>query len=152
MNDTPPLVSFVIPGTPRPQGSLKIITNPTTGQPFAKNSDTTTEHRNRVIVTMRQVWDRPPLTCPVAVRCLFTFPRPKSHFGTGKNRDQLRPSAPIRWHGNKVDLDKLARLIGDALTIAGVIADDSQISLLRGEKTWGVTGESLVEVWGLDGN
>ena len=44
------------------------------------------------------------------------------------NADKLRASAPSA-HTNTPDTDKLLRLLGDALTIAGVIGDDSQISL-----------------------
>ena len=37
-------------------------------------------------------WD-PSL--PVSVTATFRFPRPQSHYGTGRNADTLKPSAPI---------------------------------------------------------
>ena len=62
---------------------------------------------------------------PVAVRMQFVFSRPKSHFGTGRNADRLKDSAP-QHHTKKPDVLKLGRAVEDALT--GVVwRDDSQI-------------------------
>lgn len=141
-----PIVRLTVPGVPRPQGSLKIITNQRTGQPFAKNSDAMTEYRNRVVEAWQRAWARPALDCPVGVRLEFTFPRPKSHFGTGRNRDRVKPSAPELWHTQTPDADKLIRLQLDGLVIGGVLRDDSLVSLVRGEKRWG-DPQALVEVF-----
>ena len=55
----------------------------------------------------------------------FYFDRPKTHYTT---RGTLKPTAPA-WPTTRAngDLDHLARAVGDALTAAGAIRDDSQI-------------------------
>jgi Holliday junction resolvase RusA-like endonuclease len=69
---------------------------------------------------------RPPLDGPLCARMVFTFARPAGHFGTGRNAGQLKPSAPA-WPAGYPDLSKLARSTEDALTQAGVWADDSRV-------------------------
>lgn len=63
---------------------------------------------------------------PARVRVTFYFPRPKGHFGTGRNIGVLKDWAPVyvtsHSHG---DGDKLLRSTFDALTTAGVWRDDS---------------------------
>lgn len=59
------------------------------------------------------------------LRVTFWMPRPKGHFGTGRNADQVKASAPAH-PAVKPDVLKLARAIEDALT--GVLwRDDAQI-------------------------
>lgn len=139
--------TVLIPGKPRPQGSLKFMTNPRTGQGFGKYPQHTMDHRNFVIAQLISWWaDKPPLSGPVAVKCVFTFARPKSHYGTGRNAEVIKDSAPDPWMSGAPDTDKLLRLVNDALTYAGVIGDDSQVAVLRGEKVWGTSGCTEVSI------
>jgi len=65
------------------------------------------------------------LSGPVILTCKFFFARPKSHFGSGRNANVLKDTAP-EWHTQKPDLSKTTRAIEDALT--GIVwRDDSQI-------------------------
>lgn len=127
--------TFTIHGTPRPQGSLKIVTSRSTGRAFAKNSDTTTEHRNLLVATIGSQWEDTPITGAVQLWATFVMPRPASHYGTGRNADRLKPSAPF-WHTGKPDGDKLIRAVFDALTIAGVVRDDCVIDRHHAAKRW----------------
>jgi Holliday junction resolvase RusA-like endonuclease len=62
---------------------------------------------------------------PVCVRVSAFMPRPRAHFGTGKNAERPRRSAP-RLPTGKPDVDNLLKLVGDAL--AGVaFGDDAAI-------------------------
>jgi len=70
----------------------------------------------------------PPLDGPVVVGIIFVLPRPLAHYGTGANRGQVKPSAPARPAGHRMDLDKLARSTLDALTAARVWIDDGQVA------------------------
>lgn len=65
---------------------------------------------------------QPPLDSPVCVTMEFCMPRPKAHFG----KSGLKGSVPFA-HSSRPDIDKLQRLVLDALT--GVVwKDDSQVS------------------------
>ena len=54
------------------------------------------------------------------LHCEFVFPRPLGHFGTGKNSDKLKASAPTH-HTKTPDADKLTRGIGDAISVTKVL-------------------------------
>ena len=62
---------------------------------------------------------------PVSIIVDFYLPRPKAHYGTGRNAGTLKGSAPVE-HLTMPDLDKLVRAVGDALTRLAW-RDDSQI-------------------------
>lgn len=77
------------------------------------------------------------LTEAVRVNIVFRFARPKNHYGTGRNANTLKPTAPP-WPISRGlgDLDKLERSTLDALTASGVWIDDSQVVQMRSTKTW----------------
>lgn len=66
---------------------------------------------------------------PVHVEMTFTFTRPGSHFGTGRNAGRLRELAPWHFTGTP-DIDKIARAGLDALVEAGAMQDDRQVVAL----------------------
>lgn len=72
---------------------------------------------------------------PLRLTCIFYFPRPKSHYRTGKNSGLLKDSAP-KYHTNKPDADKLLRAIGDSLS-GTVLRDDSEFASVVAVKCWG---------------
>ena len=90
---------------------------------------------------------------PVAATIVFILPRPLAHYGTGANRGKLKASAP-RWPaGHRMDLDKLARSTLDALTQAGVWADDGQVYELGLAKVYAASpaerpGAAIEITWG----
>lgn len=83
----------------------------------------------------------------VEVRATFTFQRPASHYGTGRNSGTLKPNAPL-FRESAPDLDKLVRALSDALVISGVIRDDRHIVRLRAQKCYGRPGV-FVEIKGI---
>lgn len=80
---------------------------------------------------------------PVRLSVQFHFARPKSHFGTGRNADQLKISAP-EHHSQSPDLDKLVRCLGDALT-GIVFRDDRQICEIHATRHW-TTSQERAEI------
>jgi Holliday junction resolvase RusA-like endonuclease len=76
---------------------------------------------------------------PLKLRCMFWFPRPASHFGTGRNQGNLKASAPV-YRDSNPDLDKLLRAVCDGLTASGVIRDDRYIVRMEGAKRYGDPG------------
>lgn len=65
----------------------------------------------------------------------FYLPRPKAHWGTGKNAHVLKDSAPQK-HAITPDSSKLTRITEDALTHAGVWEDDALCSPVITRKSW----------------
>jgi Holliday junction resolvase RusA-like endonuclease len=55
-------------------------------------------------------------------------------------------------HTQYPDLDKCVRLIFDALTVAGVWADDKQGCALAAQKRWGTTGMTSITLYRKDDN
>jgi len=75
------------------------------------------------------------LTGAVSLEVVFRLPRPKGHYGTGRNQAILRGTAHLQPHG-RPDLDKLLRSTFDALGEAGVWLDDSQVVNVIASKTY----------------
>lgn len=77
----------------------------------------------------------------MVVRLEFRLSRPQSHYRTGRNAHLLRDAAP-RHPAGKPDIDKTSRAVLDAITSAGVWADDSQVVELYATKAWAESGET----------
>jgi Holliday junction resolvase RusA-like endonuclease len=123
------MIEFVVPGIPAPQGSKT---------PWGSESNPATKpwramvaHYAHEAMEGRGFY----LADPLVVSILFTFPRPKSHFRTGKHSGVLRDDAPL-WKTSKPDLDKLVRAVLDGCT--GIVwRDDSQVAFLTVSKVYG---------------
>lgn len=126
------MTNFFVPGTPAPQGSKRYLGNGV----MVESSKRVKPWRADIRATAREHLTQ-PIKGPIRLDLLFVLPRPKSHYGTGRNADKLKPSAPER-HTQKPDLDKMVRAVGDALS--GVAyTDDSQIIFLEAGKAWADT-------------
>lgn len=75
-----------------------------------------------------------PIISPVSIVMDFYMPRPKSHFGTGKNAGKLKKNAPFR-HSKKPDCDNLLKFCLDALNKI-YWKDDAQIYSIRVKKMY----------------
>ena len=127
--------TFRVLGTPVPQGSVKAFGS----RVVANNEQALGSWRSDVAaVAYREKpadWD---ITAAVSLRCEFVFPRPLSHYGTGKNATKLKPSAP-RYHVKTPDVDKLVRGVADSIgdAVARVLLNnDSQIVTLYAAKRY----------------
>ena len=83
-----------------------------------------------------------PLTGPVEVWVEVVLPRPKSHYGTGKNADKLKPTAPT-WAPVRPDGDKILRAGLDCLTGLWV-RDDAQAVMIHASKRYGARPQTTV--------
>lgn len=143
------MISFFIHGVPAPGGSKSafVPTNKKTGEPFRgpggriivnvvdAGGDRTKEWRKSVAWAGKAEWRyKPLLTGPLKVHMEFYIPRPKAHYGTGKNSLTLRSDAP-EFHTHPADAIKYARSTEDALTSI-IWQDDSQTVSLTTEKRW----------------
>ena len=76
----------------------------------------------------------------------FYMPRPKSHYGTGRNTGKLKQSAPSH-HTGTPDIDNLIKAVMDAITALNVWRDDSQVVTIHAYKTWSdIPEKSGVEI------
>ena len=72
----------------------------------------------------------------VEVAMTFMFKRPLSHYGTGKNWNKMKDRFVWACMTRKPDVDKLVRSTLDAMTAAGVWADDAQVYSVFADKNW----------------
>lgn len=59
---------------------------------------------------------------PVSVSIAFFMKRPKSHYGTGKNSNNIKQSAPLK-HISKPDIDNLQKMVYDCLNRVAWVDD-----------------------------
>lgn len=120
-------LSFFVPGLPATQGSKVAFRHNVTGRIIQKDScQRLPSWRARVGRHAARAMDgAPPLTGAVLLELGFFLPRPKSHFGTGRNAEKLKASAP-KLPVVKPDLTKMVRAAEDAM--AGICwKDDAQV-------------------------
>jgi Holliday junction resolvase RusA-like endonuclease len=140
------MVRFFVPGIPRPGGSKTAQAIYRNGVPVMKGG--------RVIVTTRESgkytanWradfktfalvamaSAPPLEGPLSLTVVFTMPRPRGHYGTGRNAGVLKATAPT-WHTSAPDTTKLLRSLEDA--VKGIVwRDDAQVCGQEAIKVYG---------------
>lgn len=141
------MIAFAVRGIPAPQGSKRLL--PLNARPggrpiMVESSKRVPKWRRAIADAARAALDllsadeQRLATGSVLVDLAFRLPRPRSHYGTGRNAALLKSSAPIR-PTTKPDLDKLARACLDALT--GVLwVDDSQVVMLLVSKDYAGDG------------
>lgn len=110
-------VTFFVAGTPRPQGSKTHVG----GGRMRESSKQLPAWRAAMTAEAKSTGAS--FTGAVSVQAEFLMPRTKS----------MKPDAPLT-HTAAPDLDKLLRALGDALTDAGLIADDRYIGAFKAAK------------------
>ena len=135
MHNSPASFTFRVLGTPVPQGSVKAFGS----RVVANNEQALGSWRSDVASAAQRAkpadWD---INAAISLRCEFVFPRPLSHYGTGKNATKLKPSAP-RYHVKTPDVDKLVRGVADSIgdAVARVLLNnDSQIVSIYAAKRY----------------
>ena len=123
----PRLTEFRVLGLPKPQARPRAVSR---GK-FVKVYSPSTEWKEAVKYAATK---QETITAEaIEVSLEFYFDRPKSHYGTGKNADKLKASAP-RFHTKKPDVDNLAKAVLDACQDAGLFKDDSAVITLEVSK------------------
>jgi Holliday junction resolvase RusA-like endonuclease len=155
-------LAFTVYGKPQPAGSKRAFAvrkgGVATGQIAVTDANPKAKSWQREVsdVARWKMQERPDWTPfdydlwfgPLVVAMTFYVARPKSHYGTGKNADTLKPSAPTYPTG-KPDALKLARGTEDACT--GIVwRDDAQVVELTVRKLYGLPERCEIEVRPLD--
>lgn len=112
-------VEFYVEGRPAPQGSKKSVGR---GR-FVEASKYLPAWRAAVVSAARLAYSGEPISGPCRLRVIVFLDKPK------KPKFDIAPAV-------MPDVDKLARGIGDALKIGGIIADDQLIVSLEIDKIW----------------
>ena len=128
------MIEFIIKGKPK---ALKRHRSTRTGRMY----DPSAKDKKKIWLQIAKFKPKTPLAGDIMLKLIFTMPRPKSHFRTGKFKHILKDGYEhIINHTFKPDIDNLVKLICD--TIQGqdrMIVDDSQICMLQAEKIYGET-------------
>ena len=85
-----------------------------------------------------------PYIGPLRLELIFRFPRPKSHYRTGKFADQLKENAPF-YHISTQDIDNLSKFVCDALNKI-FWRDDSIITQMQLGKQYSDTPGVIITV------
>jgi len=122
-------IAFEVPGIPVAKGSARAFVVGKRAIVSQTNAARQRPWASAITLQARDAMQAAGLALfrgPVRVGLRFWMPRPKAHYRTGRHAGELRPDAPTD-HASKPDLDKLERLVLDALT--GVVwVDDGQVS------------------------
>lgn len=134
---TPPALEIVVLGHPTPQGSKRAWVQGGRAMMAEQTGDRLRSWRQDVKAAAIAARPAQPITAPVRVTHVFAFPRPKSHYGSGRNAHRLKDSAPA-WPTSRStgDIEKLVRSTHDAITTAAVWGDDSQVVQLDVRKVY----------------
>lgn len=120
------MIKIEVIGVPRPGGGKIAGIGKKTGKLFVRPDNPNTKYwRADVQQAANQQYNGELMTAGIVMKYMFRFPRPKSHYRSGKNSHILKENAP-RYHISKPDLTKIIRSTEDALT--GIVwRDDSQV-------------------------
>lgn len=142
-------VTFTVDGIAAPAGSKRGFVNRRTGGVIiTDDSKRSKPWQARVAAAAGDAMDGPLLAGPLELVLTFTFPRPKGHFGAGRNAAIVKPSAPA-LPIVKPDVTKLIRAVEDALT--GIVwRDDAQVVSQHAHKLYGEQASCAVEILSLE--
>ena len=121
------IIQFHVPGIPQPKGSTRSFRHSVTGAVVTTGANPKGKawEQRVALAAAAEMKGEPPTDVAVVVGCEFIFPRPKGHFGSGKNASRVKDSAP-QHHTTKPDSDKLIRCLLDGMTSI-VYQDDKQV-------------------------
>ena len=110
------------------------------GTKFTHTYNTQVTEEGQLLLFCLNKWgEKKPIQGAFQADFIFTFERPKGHWGTGRNSEKLKPSSPT-FHTVKPDFDNVAKIILDSLN--GIIfRDDSQAVKGSYEKRYAVGDE-----------
>ena len=130
------MITLTVNGTPKPQGS-KVLGRRRDGSAFMRESNKGHKTWRDTLVDAMRALQADMITGPTYARLEFNTP-------------QLKKSRPYPITRSSYDIDKLSRTVLDALTISGLIADDSQIVTLHSSKRYSETPGVTITIRGYE--
>ena len=134
------MIEFFVPGTPASAGSKTVVTTKDHRHFIRPASKFTKPWMDTVRYFARKAYQGLLLTGPIQLTLTFVLVRPKSHYGTGRNANKLKPSALV-YPTVMPDLTKVIRAVEDALTNI-IWRDDKQVVAF---------GEGMGKIYGQPG-
>lgn len=131
-------LAIKVHGLPAPQGSKRHVGNGVMVESSKRVKPWRQDVVTAALAAINAAEHFEQFNGPVKVHATFSFTRPKYHFGTGRNANVLKSSAPTHV-GTKPDIEKLVRSTHDALTTAGVWRDDALVVQLITSKVYDTT-------------
>jgi Holliday junction resolvase RusA-like endonuclease len=133
------MIRIVVLGSPAPQGSKKFVGTTKTGRGLMIESSKKVKPWRMDVKEAAEIVmaSRPPLDGPLTVVMTFTLPKPAT-----------APKTRRTWPCRKPDVSKLVRSTEDALTDAGVWADDARVVTLVARKVYPKEGLSALHAPG----
>ena len=111
-------LAFIVLGHPEPGGSKRSVAIPGGGHKIIDANKKVMPWRDSVASAAQAAMTDAGLDMyrgPLAVQFDFYVRRPLSHYGTGRNSDEVKRSAPKR-PATRPDVTKLIRAAEDAMT------------------------------------
>ena len=123
---------------PSPKGRPRMTK---TGHVFTpkKTADCESDLKVLLLEALNGQW---PIIGPVRIVMTMLLPRPKNHYGTGKNKSVLKDKSPT-LHFKRPDLDNLEKLFFDAANEL-LYQDDAQICSKEVEKVYATPPDTNV--------
>ena len=129
-------ITFSVPGDPVPQPRPRVSTAGGFARAYVPKDHAIHGYRHAVAIAAKAA-GLGKADKPVSVIVDAVFARPKSHM----NKSGVKPTAPRL---PRPDVDNIGKAVLDALQ--EVIGDDSNVSRLVVEKTYGTEGRTTVRV------
>lgn len=126
-------ISFFAEGVPKGQPRPRAFAM--NGKARVYDPGTAEGWKSAVAIAARPFLSDGRFVGPIRFSCMFVFPRPKSHYFTGKRAHVLRDDAP-EYNTGKPDIDNALKAVMDALVVLGLIADDALIVQIESAKLY----------------
>lgn len=118
------MIAFFVQGEPKGQPRPRAFSRG--GRASVYNPSTAEGWKSQIAIAAKPFIPDVPIEGPICVDLIFYFPRPRSHYRTGKHSGLLREDSPV-YHTIKPDRDNSDKAVLDALSVLRFWNDDAQV-------------------------
>jgi len=135
-------VSLVIPGKPIAKARPRFCRR---GKSVKTYDVQETEASRFMLLAKEQLNGHQPIEDgPISLTLCFEMPRPKGHYGSGRNAHKLKPSAPAH-HTSTPDVDNLVKFVKDCLNELAW-RDDCQVVSIQALKRYSAEPKTVINI------
>jgi Holliday junction resolvase RusA-like endonuclease len=135
------MIEIIIPGEPIAKHRPKFTTR---GKFPRAYNDQETEEGKFIAQVLHQIDGLKIFDKPLTVDLYFFRSRPKSHYGTGRNANKIKPSAPT-WPTTKPDVDNYIKFTLDCLNDI-LWKDDALVVRTNAVKSYAEDPRTIIQV------